>query len=108
MDFVLTLTATAFAVVLLAGVIRKVPWLFYGLAAAATVVLGAGTCGLFDGGWLKPLILLVKRCMAALSLFAVVMFVGVPCEDSKLGMRLRPVRSELLIIAVILCLGHVF
>lgn len=107
MIFALSLAITAVAAVVLAGAIRKAPWLFYGLAILTVAVLLAGLYGFLDGSWWKPLILLVKRCMVALSLFTVVMFVGVLRKDSKLGIRLRAVRSELSIIACILCLGHV-
>ena len=107
MTFALILIVTAVASVALAGVLRKVPWLFYGAAFAAVVIMFAGFAGAFDGGWWKPLILLVRRCMVALALFAVVMFVGVLPSDSKLGIRLRSVRTELSILACILCVGHV-
>lgn len=108
MGFIFILAATTAASIVFAGVLRKAPWLFYGLAVAAVAVLFAGAHGLLDGSWWKPLILLVKRCMVALSLFAVVMFIGTLRKDSMLGMRLRAVRSELSIVACILCLGHVF
>lgn len=107
MTFALIFVITALASVALADVIRKWPWVFYLLSVVAVVLLFAGVEGVLGGHWWKPLILLVRRCMIALSLFAVVMFTGVLQKDSKLGMRLRSVRSELSIIACILCLGHV-
>ena len=107
MTFALILIVTAVASVALAGVLRKVPWLFYGAAIVAVVIMFAGFAGALDGGWWKPLILLVRRCMVALALFSVVMFVGVLPVDSKLGIRLRSVRTELSILACILCVGHV-
>lgn len=107
MTFALIFVITAVASVVLAGVLRKAPWLFYAAAVAAVVVMIAGFAGVIDGGWWKPLILLVRRCMVALALFAVVMFVGVLPSDSKLGIRLRSVRTELSILACILCVGHV-
>lgn len=107
MTFALILAVTAVASVALAGILRKVPWLFYGVAIAAVAIMIAGFAGMIDGGWWKPLILLVRRCMVALALFAVVMFVGVLPSDSKLGIRLRSVRTELSILACILCVGHV-
>lgn len=107
MTFTLIFVITASAAVALADVVRKWPWLFYGLSILAVLVLFAGTQGVISDGWWKPLILLVRRCMVALSLFTVVMFTGVFSKESKLGSRLRSVRSELSIIACILCLGHV-
>lgn len=107
MGFALIFVITFVVVVALAGPIKRVPWLFYGLALAAVVVLFAGVEGYIDGGWWKPLILLVKRCMLALSLFAIVMFTGALSRESWLGVRLRSIRSELSITACILCVGHV-
>ena len=106
MTFVLVFAITAILSVALADVIHKVPALFYALAIATVAVLYAGVYGLIDGGWWKPLIFLVRRCMIALSLFSVVMFIGVLPRDSKFGLRMRSVRGELSIIAFILCLGH--
>lgn len=106
MTFALILVITAALSYVLADVIRKVPWLFYGLAVVAVIVLAAGVYNVIEGGWWKPLILLVRRCMVALALFTVVMFIGVLPKDSKLGLRMRSVRAELSIIAWILCMGH--
>ena len=106
MIFALILIITAVLSVALADVIRKAPVLFYVLAIAAVVVMVAGSYGLIDGLWWKALILPVRRCMVALALFCVVMFIGVLPRDSKLGMRMRSVRAELSIIAWILCMGH--
>lgn len=107
MTFALILVVTAILCVALADVIRKVPWVFYALAIAAVAVLFAGVAGVIEGAWWKPFILLVRRCMVALALFVVVMFTGALPRDSKLGLRLRSVRSELSILACILCAGHV-
>ena len=106
MAFFIVLAVTAALSVALADAIRKVPWLFYALAVVAVAVLFAGVYDVIDGGWWKPLILLVRRCMVALALFTVVMFIGVLPKDSKLGLRMRSVRAELSIIAWILCMGH--
>lgn len=106
MTFALILVITAALSVVLADAIRKVPWLFYALAVVAVAVLFAGIYDVIGGGWWKPLVLLVRRCMVALALFTVVMFIGVLPKDSKLGLRMRSVRAELSIIACILCMGH--
>ena len=107
MSFALIFVVTSVVVVALAGFIKRVPWLFYGLSIVAVVVLFAGVEGYIDGGWWKPLILLVKRCMLALSLFTIVMFTGALSRESWLGVRLRSIRSELSLVACILCVGHV-
>lgn len=107
MSFALIFVVTSVIVIALAGFVKRFPWLFYTLAVLAVVVLFAGAEGYIDGGWWKPLILLVKRCMVALSLFAIVMFTGALSRESWLGIRLRSIRSELSIIACILCAGHV-
>ena len=106
MAFALILAITAVLCVALADVIRKVPMVFYALAIIAVAVLMAGASGLFEGNWRKILILPVRRCMVAMALFTVVMYIGVLPKDSKLGIRMRTVRAELSIIAWILCLGH--
>ena len=107
MSFALIFVTTVVIVVALAGFVRRWPWLLYGVSILAVVVLLAGTGGFINGGWWKPLIILIQRCMVALSLFTIVMFTGVLSKESKLGVRLRSIRSELSIIACILCLGHV-
>jgi len=106
MTFALILVVTAALCVAMADFIRKVPLLFYALAVATVVVFAAGACNMIDGTWWKPLVLLVRRCMVALALFVVVMFIGVLPKDSKLGLRMRSVRAEISITACILCLGH--
>lgn len=107
MTFALILTITGLASIVLASVLRRAPWLFYSFAVLAVATLFAGIIGVIEGSWWKPLIVLIKRCMLPLSLFVIVMFVGVFRDDSKLGMRLRLARSELSIVACILCAGHV-
>ena len=63
------------------------------------------------GGLPKPvdlaLLVLVKRCNVAMALFAIVMFIGVLPREGRVGSWMRPVRSEISIIACILCAGHV-
>lgn len=106
MEFLIVFIATAAVVLALRGAIKKAPVLFYAAAAVAVILLFAGINSVLPGTWWKPLILLVQRCMVALSLFTIVMFIGVLPKGSKLDMWLRPIRAELSIIACILCLGH--
>ena len=106
MEFLLVLIGTTVVVLLLRNAVKRLPVLFYLAAIALVIVFFAGVNGLLPGTWWKPLITLVQRCMVALSLFAVVMFIGVLPKGSKLDAWLRPVRAELSIVACILCLGH--
>lgn len=106
MEFAIVLVATAAAALCLREPLRRWPAAFYALAAAVVAIYLAGAHGLIAGGWWKPTIVLVQRCMVALSLFAVVMLIGVLPKGSKLDGWLRPVRAELSIVACILCLGH--
>lgn len=106
MEFAVTFAVVAVASVLLADLIRKAPAVFYVLAALSVVILFAGFNGLLPGSLWKALLIPVRRCMVALALFAVVMFIGVLPRGSWLDTRLRPVRAELSIIACILCMGH--
>lgn len=107
MSFFMVFVVTFVAVVVLANLIKRMPWLFYAISVLVVVVLFAGVEGFIGGSWWKPLILPVKRCMLALSLFAIVMFTGALSRESWLGIRLRSIRSELSITACILCVGHV-
>ena len=107
MDFVIVLAATIVATLVLREPLKRWPIAFYVLAAAAVLVFFAGANGLLAGTWWKPCITLVRRCMVALSLFTVVMFIGVLQKGSKLDLWLRPVRAEISIVACILCLGHI-
>lgn len=105
MEFVCTLVAAVAAVLVLREPIRQAPILFYALSAAVVAMYLAGSAGCL-GEWWKVLIPLVQRCMLALSLFTVVMFVGVLPKGSRLDAWLRPIRAELSIMACILCAGH--
>lgn len=106
MEFIAVFVVVLVAVLALRNVIRKIPILFYLVAAIVVVLQLLGASGLL-GAWWKPLLLLVQRCMVALALFAVVMFIGVLPGESRVGRWLRPIRGELSIIACILCAGHI-
>ena len=106
MEFLIVFAVTAAATLLLREPLRRWPVVFYALACATVVVFLAGANGLLPGNWWKSTSMLVQRCMVALSLFAVVMLIGVLPKGSKLDAWLRPVRAELSIVACILCLGH--
>lgn len=69
-------------------------------------LLLVGFCDYLSSIWWRPLIVLVQRCTVALSLFTVVMLIGVLPKGSKLDMCLSQIRAELSIVACILCMGH--
>ncbi|HJF65718.1 MAG TPA: ferric reductase-like transmembrane domain-containing protein [Slackia equolifaciens] len=106
MEFLLVFVVTVAAALALREPLKRCPVAFYALACAVVFVFLAGANGLLSGGWWKPSIVLVQRCMVALSLFSVVMLIGALPKGSKLDAWLRPVRAELSIVACILCLGH--
>lgn len=106
MDFVITLVITAALSVVLRTPIKKCPWLFYGLCAALVALMFARTSGLLPGTEWKFLVPVVQQCSIAFSLFVVVMFIGCLPDGSQISQRMRSIRSELSIMAFILCLGH--
>lgn len=106
MRFLLILMVTTASVLVLREPLRRWPAAFYALAVLAVLAFFAGASGVFPGTWWKPLTLLVQRCTVALSLFTVVMFIGVLPKGSRFDSWLRPVRAELSIVACILCMGH--
>ena len=107
MTFALTFAVALVACVLLREPLRRYSAVFY-VAALAVVVVQLASAQL---GLPKPvdlaLLVLVKRCNVAMALFAIVMFIGVLPREGRVGSWMRPVRSEISIIACILCAGHV-
>lgn len=79
---------------------------FYVLAVAADVAYVIGVEGLLPRVVMGPLTLLMGKCVLSLALFVVVMYIGVFAKGSKVHQWLKPVRSELSIIACILACGH--
>lgn len=65
-----------------------------------------GVEGLLPRVVMGPLTLLMGKCVLSLALFVVVMYIGVFAKGSKVHQWLKPVRSELSIIACILACGH--
>ncbi|ACV22808.1 putative sulfite oxidase subunit YedZ [Slackia heliotrinireducens] len=108
MSFAIVLAVTVACVFVLRNAIMKCPAAFYALSVAAVAALLAGVNGMLPVATLRPLVLVVQRCMVALALFVVVMFIGVLPRGSKPDLWLRPIRAELSIIACILALGHMF
>ena len=107
MKFLVVLAVTVATTLALCEPLKRWPVAFYSLAVAVVLVFFAGANGLLPGTWWKPLTPLVQRCMVTLSLFMVVMFIGVLPKGSRLDSCLRPVRAEISIVACILCMGHI-
>ncbi len=106
MAFLAILVASAVATVILRGPIKRWPVAFYGLAVVADVAYIVGIEGLLPRAVMGPLTLLMGKCVLSLALFVVVMYVGVFAKGSRAHQWLKPVRSELSIIACILACGH--
>lgn len=107
MTFALTFVVVLVACVILREPLRRCPVAFYVLAAVAVVAQLASTSLGLPKSVDLALLLLVKRCNVAMALFAVVMLIGVLPRDGRASFWMRPVRSEISIVACILCAGHV-
>ncbi len=107
MTFALTFVVALVACVLLREPLRRYPTVFYVLAALAVVAQFLSTSLGLPKSIDLALLLLVKRCNLAMALFAVVMFIGVLPRAGRASSLMRPVRSEISIVACILCVGHI-
>jgi DMSO/TMAO reductase YedYZ heme-binding membrane subunit len=108
MAFLITLVGTIAAAFVLKSPLKRFPWMFYILAVA---VCGVGLWLFFLPAAQRPAFLtgfslIMRRGYIALSLFALVMFVGAFDDDSLIRRTLQPIRAELSIIASILIVGH--
>ena len=87
--------------------LRRVPWVFYILA----LFLGVLVMLTYSVSFSRPLQVYViqplQRCIFAFALFAVVMFIGVFDEKSRIRLYFMPIRAELSILACILALPHI-
>ncbi len=106
MDFALILICTVAAVFALRNPLKACPTAFYAAAIAVDVVYVYGVFfGLPRAVWI-PLFVLIQKCELSLAMFVVVMFVGCLKKGSRAYRWLKPVRSELSIVAWFLSLGH--
>lgn len=106
MAFALILIATVAACFCLRKPLKRHPNLFYGLAIGLEMLYGVGcVVDLPELVW-KPLYLLMQQCTLAMALFIVVMYVGAFSKESLIGRKIRPIRTELSIIACLLVVGH--
>lgn len=106
MDFVLVLVVTTALVWVLRKPIKKLPILFYAITILLNVVYIATLYMTLPELAREGIFLLMQKCTLALALFTVVMYIGVFDKDSKISHELRPIRSELSIMACFLAIGH--
>lgn len=106
MDFAIILIVSVAAVFALRNPLKACPVAFYVAAIAVDVLYMYGVFfGLPRAVW-SPLFVLVQKCELALALFTVVMFIGCLNREGRAYRWLKPVRSELSIVAWFLSLGH--
>jgi DMSO/TMAO reductase YedYZ heme-binding membrane subunit len=108
MVFLTTLIITTVLAFLLKSLVKKYAWLFYALAIIACA---AGLWLFFLPAAERPVFLagfsfIMRRGYVALSLFTLVMLVGVFGDESFVRRALQPIRAEMSIIAAILIGGH--
>lgn len=107
MTSIIVLIATIAVACVLRNPIKKWPVAFYAIAVALVIAyfalpgLGAPRAVNLAFYWA------IRKCLAPLALFVVVMYIGVFPVTSGVSRWLRPIRAELSIIAWILTLGHV-
>ncbi|MEC4273315.1 ferric reductase-like transmembrane domain-containing protein [Adlercreutzia sp. R25] len=106
MDFAIILLVTIAACFALRNPVKACPTAFYAVAIAVDVLFVFGsTVGLPRAVW-SPLFVLIQKCELSLAMFVVVMFIGCLAKESRACKWLKPIRSELSIIAWFLSLGH--
>lgn len=106
MDFILVLVVTTALVWVLRKPIKKAPLLFYALTILFNIAYIATLYVTLPELAREAIFLLMQKCTLALALFTVVMYIGVFGKDSKVSHELRPIRSELSIMACLLAIGH--
>ncbi|MFR0868324.1 MAG: hypothetical protein ACLSGS_04550 [Adlercreutzia sp.] len=106
MDFAIILAVTIVGCFALRNPLKALPVAFYAAAIAIDVVYVYGVFfGLPRAIW-RPLFVLIQKCELSLALFVVVMFIGCLNRGGRAYHWLKPVRSELSIVAWFLSLGH--
>lgn len=106
MTFAIILACTVAACFALRDPIKKWPVLFYALAILIDLAYIATFSFTMPRVVWKVIFVLIQKCTLSLAIFIVVMYIGVFSRNSKVSTWLRPIRSELSIIAWILSLGH--
>ena len=107
MELIIALAASVLFASLFKVPIKKFPWAFYILAAIIAAVFASHI--LFEVAPMLSIMLYpyIQRCLIGFGLIAVVMFIGVFSEKSRIYIYFIPIRGELSIIGGILTLGHV-
>jgi DMSO/TMAO reductase YedYZ heme-binding membrane subunit len=95
------------AAYLLREPIRRLPQLFYLLAAGIAAITIYLSLAAPSDAILRGITAYLQHGILQFVLFVVVMYIGVLPDDSKLRTRLVPVRAQLSIIAAILTAGHI-
>ena len=85
MTFIIVLAVTTVVCFALRNPLHKWPLAFYGLAIAVDVLFACGSFGMLPRSIWMPLLVLVQKCMVALAMFVVVMFIGCFSTESKVG-----------------------
>lgn len=106
MDFLVVLAGTVVVSFALRGPLHRWPAVFYGLAVMLDIAYVVAIEGFLPRAVMGPLTLLMGKCMLSFALFVVVMYIGVCAKGSRVRQWLKPVRSELSVIACILACGH--
>jgi DMSO/TMAO reductase YedYZ heme-binding membrane subunit len=105
--FLITLVCIVVIAALCAKPLKRWPVVFYVLALACTsYYLYASVAGAPVILW-QTALPLFQRCLIALALFTLVMFIGVLPEHSKARSLYLPLRRELSILGAIFALGHI-
>lgn len=108
MDIVIALVCAIAFLAIFRIPIQRHPGIFYALALLLDALLLVGqSVGAPVVVW-RAVLSLHSRCLFAFALFAIVMFIGVLKDGSKLKTLLLPVRAELSIMATLLVAGHVW
>jgi DMSO/TMAO reductase YedYZ heme-binding membrane subunit len=105
--FVFTLIGAVLFTFVFRNLIKRYPFVFYGLAILLDVVFFARSAFPLPPLIDRSLLALMQRCLLAEAFFVIVMYVGIFSEKSRIRSYLAPIRAELSIIACYLALGHV-
>lgn len=106
MSLIVSLIIMSALAVALRNPLRHCPALFYVLAAAICIAGLYLTLAPNPNPFLRSLAFALQKGQIGVSLFAVVMFIGVFDSDTAVRRYFNPVRAQLSIMAAILIVGH--
>ena len=107
MTLLITLVAVSLIVYFGSGLIKKYPVVFYLLAVALGVAYILFRFFIVYNPFAIAALQVIQKGLIAYVLFAIVMFIGVLAETSKLKERLYPIRAELSLLGCLFALGHI-